>query len=248
MEFDIVIRGGLLADGSGCGFVPTDLGIQGDTIRAIGDLSAATAPNRIDATGRVVCPGFIDIHTHSDTTLLQYPDAQSRTRQGITTEVVGNCSYSPFPATPLSEAFLGERMCHGGHRSPWHWTDLNGYRTHLEEHKIGVNVAPLVGHAALRIAAMGLEDRAPTPCDISRMRSLAAESIDQGAFGFSTGLTLAPSSFARTPELTAISQAVAARGGFYAPADQMLPALVTRRRRRCPAGTPAQSTGARPRP
>ncbi len=205
MEFDTIIRGGTVADGSGAPLYTADIGIRGESLAAIGDLSQSHAGRIIDAAGRIVAPGFIDIHTHSDTTLFTYPEAESRTRQGITTEVVGNCSYSPFPVTTLSETFMAPRLNRQAAEGGWKWKDLAGYKTCLEERGVGVNVAPLVGHGSLRIAAMGLDNRAPSPDELKSMCDLASGSIEQGAFGFSTGLTLAPSSFAETGELITIS-------------------------------------------
>ena len=215
MEFDLVIRGGSVIDGTGRPPLVADVGIAGDAILAIGDLREATAARVIEAADRVVCPGFIDIHTHSDLTLLQYPRAESRTRQGVTTEVVGNCSYSPFPVTKQSWEFMAPRLG-GSAKEPCPWADVAGYREFLNQRGIGVNVVPLVGHGSVRIAAMGLEDRLPTAEEVGRMRYLVAEAMGQGAFGFSTGLTLVPSSFSQTDELIAISKEVKAQGGFYA--------------------------------
>lgn len=215
MEFDLLIRGGTIVDGSGSLPFAADVGVVKDTIRAVGDLSGTIAEQIIDAAGQIVCPGFIDIHTHSDLTLLRYPRAESRTRQGITTEVVGNCSYSPFPVTKQSWDFMAPRLGASTEQS-CPWEGVAGYRDFLNQLGVGVNVVPLVGHGSIRIAAMGMEDRAPTPDELDTMQRLAATEIEHGAFGFSTGLTLAPSSFSETEELVAISRAVAAKGGFYA--------------------------------
>jgi N-acyl-D-aspartate/D-glutamate deacylase len=216
MEFDVLILGGMLVDGTGAVKRREDIGIVGDSIVAVGNMSSASAKQVIDAAGKIISPGFIDIHTHSDLTLLAYPDAASRVRQGITTEVVGNCSYSPYPVTPAVKEFMTPCLTQGQCTADWNWADLEGFRRRVEEIGVAVNVVPLVGHGSIRIAAMEAENRAPTSSELDRMRRLAAEAMDQGAFGISTGLTLAPSSYAQTAELIEISRVVAAKGGFYA--------------------------------
>lgn len=216
MEFDLLIRGGTVIDGTNAPRHLGDVGVTHGRVEAIGDLSQAAAANVVSAVGKIVAPGFIDIHTHSDTSLLTYPEADSRVRQGITTEVVGNCSYSPFPINPEVRSFMGTCLAQGMENPEWTWNDLEGYRGALKQRRVAVNVAPQVGHGSIRIAAMGMENRAPRSDEVARMQRLAEEAIDQGAFGFTTGLTLAPSSYSETSELIEISKAVAARGGYYA--------------------------------
>ena len=216
MEFDLLIRNGEVIDGTGMPRQRIDLGIVGDSITGMGQLSACHGKQTIDATGRVVAPGFIDIHTHSDLTLLAYPEAASRTRQGITTEVIGNCSYSPYPVTEQVRQFMAPCLTQGHCQPDWSWNDLEGFRQCLEQLGVAVNVVPLVGHGSIRIAAMGVDRRAPSATELKHMQALSADAMDQGAFGLSSGLTLAPSSYAETDELVAISQVVGAKGGFYA--------------------------------
>ena len=216
MEFDLLIRNGDLVDGTAGPRQRVDVGIVGDSITAIGNLSTCHAKKTIDSTGRMVAPGFIDIHTHSDLTLLAYPEAASRTRQGITTDVIGNCSYSPYPVTDEVREFVAPCLTQGHCQPDWNWNDLEGFRRCVQQTGVAVNVVPLVGHGSIRIAAMGTDQRAPTATELKRMQTLAAEAMDQCAFGLSSGLTLAPSSYATTEELIAISQVVGAKGGFYA--------------------------------
>jgi N-acyl-D-aspartate/D-glutamate deacylase len=215
MSFDIVIQGGTVIDGTGAARCRADVGIRGDRIEAISDLSAAEAAVKVPAAGKIVAPGFIDIHTHSDLSLFRYPEAESRIRQGITTEVAGNCSYSPFPVNDETRAFMAARL-EGTAGDTSGWTQLDGYARRLEERGIAVNVAPLVGHGAIRGSVMGFDDRPPTAIELRRMEDLARESIDQGAFGFTTGLTLMPSSYAETDEIVALARVAASRGAFYA--------------------------------
>ena len=174
----------------------------------------AEAARTIAAAGHVVAPGFIDMHSHSDRSLLDDPGGESKVHQGVTTEVVGNCASSPFPVGPGGQDSLDR-----SHASTveWDWTDLDGWANRLESNGIGVNVAPQVGHAALRIAAGATDDRPPTKDELDTMRRLAAEAVEQGAYSVTTGLTLPPSSYATTEEIVAIVQATAHyEGAFYA--------------------------------
>lgn len=142
-RFDCVIRGGLVFDGTGSPGQALDLGIRGDTIAALGTIDPEQARSVIDARGMCVAPGFIDIHTHSDGDILEYPDDESRVFQGITTEVTGNCGGSAAP---------GER-----------WSDVAAYFRALEQHQIATNQVLLLGQGTLRRAVAGLENRALTP-------------------------------------------------------------------------------------
>ena len=217
MDLDLVIRGGRVVDGSGQPGQRADVGIRGERIVAVDDLRAATAATSLDATGQVVSPGFVDIHSHSDFSLLLDPAGESKVRQGVTTEVIGNCSYACYPALPtnapaLQATFDGIQ----GKDVAWDWTDLEGYRRRFDSQGAALNVAPLAGHTPVRVGAMGYADRPPTPDELATMQRLLAETMEQGAFGFSAGLTLAPSSYANTDELVALCEVAARYGGFYA--------------------------------
>ncbi|MBA3234705.1 MAG: D-aminoacylase [Chloroflexi bacterium] len=214
MDLDAVVVGALVIDGTGALARPADVGIRAGRISLVtepGALSGADVAvrERIDGGGRVLAPGFIDIHTHSDVTLLDDPGADSKVQQGVTTEVTGNCSYSPFPIGPDGpdpmRAIFGPEL---DTRQDWDWTDLDGWATRLESNGIGCNLAPLVGHSAVRIAAGLGTDRAPAAAELASMVRLVAGSIEQGAFGLSTGLTLTPSSFATTDEIVALTRAL----------------------------------------
>ena len=198
------------------------MGIRGGRIAAItrpGELDSERAERVVDAAGRIVAPGFIDIHTHSDVTLLEDPGAESKVHQGVTTDVPGNCSYSPFPIgaggfEPM-RAIFGPELAND--ERPWTWTDLDGWARAHEDSGISMNLAPLVGHAALRVAVGATDERPLTPVQLDGMRRLAAESVEQGAFGMSTGLTLTPGSYSTTEEVIALASAVAPyRDAFYA--------------------------------
>ena len=160
MTFDTTIIGGTVVDGTGKKRYEADIGILDGKISAIGDLSRAETRRTIDATGHVAVPGFIDMHSHSDRTLIDDRNAESKVYQGVTTEVVGNCSYSPFPVGPLGPSAISRTHLS---KVEWTWTDLDGYAQFLESDGISVNVANQVGHTALRAAACLLDNRPPHP-------------------------------------------------------------------------------------
>jgi len=217
MTFDVLIRRGTIIDGSGQpGFIG-DVAVSGDRITAIGSLVGAEAAQVVNATGLVVCPGFIDIHTHSDLTLLRDGRATSKVCQGVTTELVGHCGFSAFPllpGTPQERTEIERGLLMGaGLQATWH--DLAGYLGQVARTPPAVNVGSLVGHGTVRSAIVGYGNRRPTPEELSAMRRLVAEAMEQGAFGLSTGLTLAPSSFAEADEIIALAEEVARYGGLY---------------------------------
>jgi N-acyl-D-aspartate/D-glutamate deacylase len=216
MALDLILRGGDVVDGTGSPRRKADVGVQGDRIVSIGDLSATDARLVLDVSGRVVTPGFIDAHTHSDLTLFVDGRAESKIRQGVTTEVTGNCSFSPYPVRPGQPDLLEHYELRAALDGvEWTWTDLDGYARRLEESRISVNIAPLVGNAALRIAVMGSVQRKPTPDELHEMVRLLDIAMEQGAFGMSVGLTLVPSSFADTNELVALASVVGRYNGLY---------------------------------
>lgn len=217
MEFDLIIQDGTVVDGSGQPGRLTDVGVNGDRIVAVDDLSLATSRKSLDASGKVVSPGFVDIHSHSDFSLLLDPAGESKVRQGVTTEVIGNCSFACYPVRSKdTEALQATYNSIQGKDLSWDWTDLEGYRRHYNNQGATLNVAPLAGHTPLRVAAMGYEDRAPTADELAKMQNLLSETMEQGAFGFSAGLTLVPSSYANTDELVALCEVAAHYGGYYA--------------------------------
>ena len=212
MEFDTLITNGTVVDGTGRLRYEADVGISRGRIAAIGRLEDAEAASIVDAAGLVVAPGFIDMHSHSDMSLFDDPGGESKAHQGVTTEVTGNCSYSPFPIGPGGTADLDM-----GWKFKRQWTDLDGWANQLETNGISINVAPQVGQAALQIAVGATQDRPATQDEMRAMQRLAAEAMEQGAFSLSTGLTLAPSMYADTDEIVALAEAIAPfEGAFYA--------------------------------
>ncbi len=211
MPFDVVIENGTVVDGTGAARFQADVGISAGKIEALGALVDSEAAQRIDASGHVVAPGFIDMHSHSDISLLDDPGGESKAYQGVTTEVVGNCSMSPFPSGQVKGTDLQKDVDLGFGQSTleWTWNDLDGWADTLETNGISLNIAPQVGHSALRVAAGVLDHRPPTPDELKYMQQLAAEAVEQGAFSLSTGLTVTPSSFGTTEEIVALCEAIA---------------------------------------
>ncbi len=217
MQADVLIRGAQMVDGTGAPQRLADVAIRGGLIAHVGDGSAVNAGEVIDARGQVVAPGFIDIHTHSDISLLLDGRGQSKVSQGVTTEVTGNCGFSPFPINPEYMQLHQDLLAGiGDDALPLTWTDVEGYRQEAERRGIAVNIAPLVGHGALRIAAMGVDSAAASAEQMATMQTLLGTMLDQGAFGLTTGLTYVPSRYAPTEELVSLCQILALRKRLYA--------------------------------
>jgi N-acyl-D-amino-acid deacylase len=214
-DFDILIKNGTVVDGLSDKALKADLGIVGERIQAIGDLSAAQARTIIDAMGKAVTPGFIDIHTHTDAVeLLVNPKGESMIRQGVTLEVSGNCGDSSFPyKKEVSEEEQRFQKRYGLERD---WVDLAGYLSRVQKTGMAFNYITLVGQGTIRNYAMNEDRRKPTPAELELMQKLVAEAMEQGAFGMSSGLEYTPSGFASTEEMIELCRVAAKYGGFYA--------------------------------
>ena len=215
MTWSLLIRGGSLIDGSGAPARPADGAVEGDRIVAIGPALVGEADRVIDARGKVVAPGFIDAHSHSDLFYFACPSAESKVRQGVTTEVVGMCSFSQAPLSPKRLEDVKSWVGGIGRTPDLDWETFGEYLDALRSVRPSVNVAHFVGHGALRIAAMGFDARPPDSAEARAMEGLLGEAMDAGAFGFSTGLVYPPSCYAETSELIALAKSIARRGGFY---------------------------------
>lgn len=189
-EFDVLIKGGTVIDGSSAPRYRADVALKGDRIAAMSPdpIANARAARVIDANGKIVAPGFIDMHAHLDP-LPQLPGAESAVRQGVTMALGGPDGGSPLPLAP--------------------------YMAAREQQRIGINVGYLVGHNTIRQRVMGVVNRAPTPDELQRMKDLVAEGMSHGAFGISTGLRYLPGNFAKTDEVIELSRVAADSGGIY---------------------------------
>ncbi|HVQ30621.1 MAG TPA: D-aminoacylase [Vicinamibacteria bacterium] len=212
--FDLVLRGGTVLDGTGAPAFTADVAVKGDAIAAVGDIAATQAARAVDARGLHVSPGFIDMHSHSDGSILSYPGAESRARQGITTEVTGNCGSSAAPLAGVAAENSRRSNAEDGVETSW--TDVASFFTRLERTRFAVNQAMLVGQGTLREGIVGADDREAKPEELDRMVRALEEALEQGAVGLSTGLEYTPGRYTPTAEIVALSRVVARRGGFYA--------------------------------
>ncbi|MFC6162888.1 N-acyl-D-amino-acid deacylase family protein [Kribbella jiaozuonensis] len=196
----VAITGGLIADGTGAEPTPGTVLVEDDRITAVLPPDAVpSGAEGIDATGNIVAPGFIDLHSHADFSLRTSPAAESQLAQGVTTLVAGNCGWSPYPITDLATLQAGTAFL--GAKHDWSWNDLAGFAATLEP---AVNLALQVGHCTLRIAVMGNARRAPSTDELRQMQDLLRAAADQGAVGFSTGLIYAPGAYASPEEVAAL--------------------------------------------
>jgi N-acyl-D-amino-acid deacylase len=188
-QFDVLITNGKVIDGAGTGWFYADVGIQGDTITAVGNLSAATAKTRLDAKGMSVSPGFIDIHSHARNGITAVPSAENLIRQGVTLVLEGNDGDSPIPLGPYLEK--------------------------LSQTPIGINFATFAGQGSIRNKVMGLVNRPATPEELNQMRDLMKAAMLDGAFGMSTGLFYVPGNFTPPDEVIEVAKVAAKYGGMH---------------------------------
>lgn len=210
--FDYIIRGGTVLDGTGGDPRQADVGIVSERIAAIGDLDSGQG-EELDATGMFVAPGFIDIHSHSDYTLLADPRAVSAIYQGVTTEVVGNCGHGCFP---IRDRELALKAIYGYSDSvPLDWDSASGYFSRLERAEPALNVLSMVPHGQLRLAVVGLTDRRSTEDELDQMARLLESALQEGAWGLSTGLEYATEAGASESEVTRLCAPLAQRDDLY---------------------------------
>jgi N-acyl-D-amino-acid deacylase len=209
---DLKIAGATVIDGTGATGSRTDVGIRDDAIVAVGDLSQARAGRTLNAAGKVLTPGFIDIHSHSDWRLWANRRAESKIRQGVTTEVVGNCGFSPAPASTEHVEELRGFALYLPRGMDFRWRSVGEYLDAFDAEGTAVNVVQLVGHGTLRVAVMGFDRRPPTGRELTQMQRLLAQAVEDGAWGLSTGLIYAPGSYASTEEIVHVARAARGRG------------------------------------
>ncbi len=226
MTFDLIIRNGRIVDGTGAPERVADVGVAADRIAALGDLSGAAGAREIDAAGRVVAPGFIDAHAHSDAYLLLEPDAPSKLAQGITTEVNGQCGGSAVPRLGQARLssdwasqtypFLTSRGVETSPRPGPTWTTVADYRELFDAVRPAVNTVQFIGHNTLRAGVMGYEPRTARPDELRAMQLRLSQALDEGGWGLTTGLLYQPGKYAADSEVTALARTAAACGGMYA--------------------------------
>jgi N-acyl-D-amino-acid deacylase len=209
---DLKIEGATVIDGTGTAGSRADVGLRDETIVAVGNLSRESAGRTLQAAGKVLAPGFIDMHSHSDWSLWGNRRAESKVRQGVTTEVVGNCGFSPAPA---SDRHLDDLRGFALTGLDFRWRSMGEYLDAFDAEGMALNVVQLVGQGTLRIATMGFARRPPAADELKEMQRLLADAIEQGAWGLSTGLIYAPGSYATTEEIVELARAARGRG-FYA--------------------------------
>ncbi|MBI5578756.1 MAG: D-aminoacylase [Deltaproteobacteria bacterium] len=219
-EFDLVIRNGRIIDGTGNPYYRADVGFAGGKIRRIAKRIEPSGTRVVlDAENRVVCPGFVDAHTHDDLYLLSRPTCDDKVLQGVTTVVIGNCGQS---VAPISDAhrdvitgsfkFLGS----GLNQEDLNIKSFDDYLQKLEGLKPGINVIPLVGHSTVRMCTMGMANRKPTTTELKGIQSHVSNAMRDGAFGLSTGLIYAPGNYATTEEIVELAKMLTPFGGIYA--------------------------------
>ncbi len=214
--YDVIIRNGQVIDGTGRERFRADVGIIGERVVQIGDLSGEVASRVIDADGLIVSPGFIDMHSHEQSILVD-PRADSKVRQGVTTEVMGNCGISLAPiqndgamvATSLLGAFRNKAI-------EITWSSMSECLDELEGRGVLTNYVTLVGHGTVRASVMGLDDRPPKPDELEAMKAMVTGAMADGAWGLSSGLIYVPAVYSRTEELVELAKVAASAGGIYA--------------------------------
>jgi N-acyl-D-aspartate/D-glutamate deacylase len=212
MRYDLIIRGCRIVDGKSTPEFKADLGIRDGIISAIGRLFDSEAEIVIDCPDLILSPGFIDIHTHTDFTILINPRAESKIRQGVTTEVIGNCGSSSAP-------LYGDKLVRVREQNKdlvIDWKTLGEYRERVNKQGAAVNLIPLTGHGNIRASVMGYDPRPPSRAEVDRMLGLLRQSLEEGSRGLSTGLVYPPGVFSGSGELVELLSEVGRFGGIYA--------------------------------
>jgi N-acyl-D-amino-acid deacylase len=214
----VLIKNGKIIDGSGNPWFKGDILIDNGKITKLApNISNSDFDMVIDVQGLIVSPGFIDIHTHSDQTIL-ISQGENVLTQGVTTNVVGNCGFS---MTPINKELAGDdiyemfRSLLSFGENYQIYSSLTDYLDDLKQRGIPINIAPLVGHSMIRIMTLGLDNRVPSIDELDQMKKILRESMEQGAFGMSTGLDYPPGSFAKTDEIIELCKVIREYNGIY---------------------------------
>jgi len=215
---DLLITGGLVIDGTASPGFHAAVGVQGDTVSIHrGDVSGLEAARTIDASGRVVCPGFIDLHSHAGLTMLGEPHHDPKVRQGVTTELVGidGISHAPFKTQEELHRYIWlDSGLNGYPPMPADWLTVADFIGKFDG-SVAINVAYILGNSPVRIWGVGWNDRPATQDEMANMKAVTREAMEEGAWGLSTGLDYPPGAYADTDELVALSEVSASMGGFY---------------------------------
>jgi len=211
-NYDVIIRGGTIYDGSGGAPVVGDVAINGDVIADVGEIQPAKGTLEVDATGLAVAPGFVNMMCHSESSLIQDGRSQSDIRQGVTLEVMGE-GMSMGPLTEKTKQLLQQRR--SDVQFDIEWTTLGEYLEYLQRRGVSPNVASFIGAATPRMNVIGFDDRPPTPQELDEMTSMVREAMEEGALGVASALIYPPGKFADTGELIALVKAAAPYGGMY---------------------------------
>ena len=216
-SFDLVIKGGLVVDGTGNPWLRKDIGITNGKITRLGHITEDSGET-MDATGMIVSPGFIDLHNHSDFSILAHPNAESYIMQGVTTAVVGNCGLSLAPLNPDNLALLKRYLSpllRAGSDYGWEWRTLAEFYQKVEKQGTSLNLAPLVGQGTIRLAVKGFDSTGSSAEEMNQMKKLLAQSLEDGAFGMSTGLIYPPGCYSSTEELIELASVLREYGAVY---------------------------------
>jgi N-acyl-D-amino-acid deacylase len=212
---DIAIINGTVVDGTGTPGIRADVGVSDDRIVAVGE-PAERAGRTIDASGRIVAPGFIDVHAHSDFALLRDPLNPEKVMQGVTTNVIGNCALSPAPVNDTVRMFFGNLLQHVLGTVNIRWNDFAELLHVYETDGVAPNLKSLAGQGTIRMAVMGMDNRPPDAGEMRAMQRHLSAAMEAGAIGVSTGLMYPPGSFADCEELTELTRVVSDCDGIYA--------------------------------
>ncbi len=216
---DLTYRGATVVDGTGAPGHRADVRVAGGRIAEVDPTCGLARPGAVDATGLVLAPGFVDMHSHSDLRLLAEPDHLAKVSQGVTLEVLGQDGLSYAPVDDRTLPALRAQLAGWNGDPPefdWDWRDVGGYLDRLDR-GVAVNAAYLVPHGTVRMLVLGWDDRPATPAELDRMRAVTAKGLREGAVGLSAGLTYTPGAYADTAELAALCEVVAAHGGYFSP-------------------------------